>query len=219
MGLFKIYILKRRNQIRNACICCGYGAKNLVRKPRSWATPSFYRRRNWLRRSLLPWGHRASQQQNRDQKPCYPSSSLRTFPTNPHCLPLVLSTPAWAPGPQEEGWLWPGGKEDRKDENSDSPQEGKDKEATDGSLPNRPWNSRISSPSSQHTSLNVSTARVATAGAAAFMALGTGLVPVTQLLARKGVSRTFATRFCHRIRAWGPEVFGPSVSGYFHCDS
>lgn len=59
-------------------------------------------------------------------------------------------------------------------------------------------------PKSPHTSYYVSSAVVPTAGAAAFMPLRTGLVSITQLLAWKGVGRTFTANLCHRIRAVGP---------------
>lgn len=61
-----------------------------------------------------------------------------------------------------------------------------------------------SSPKSQHTSLDVSMAGMATASAAALMSLRTGCVPITQLFTRKGVCRTFTAKLCHKIRALGP---------------
>lgn len=55
-------------------------------------------------------------------------------------------------------------------------------------------------PQNQHTSLDVSSAGMATPCAAAFVPLGTGFVPGTQLLTWKRVSRTFTSQCCHRMK-------------------
>lgn len=70
-------------------------------------------------------------------------------------------------------------------------------------------------PKSPHTSFNVSSAAVPTASATALMPLRTGVVSIAQLLAWKGVGRTFTASLCRRIRAVGLS----GVSCYFFCDS
>lgn len=69
-------------------------------------------------------------------------------------------------------------------------------------------------PESRPTSLDVSAAGMAAAGAAAFMPRGTGRVPSTQLLAGKGVIRTLAARPCRRSRARTLHSHGDSTGAH-----